>query len=96
MSGPVDGAMGEYEGAIDIFAYGRLCYALEELGFEGMKDRYSNEGFDVGEFTLTATSPHGTKQVVDHGEVGPIELWTLRAAIDSVRADIRWEKAKAK
>jgi hypothetical protein len=96
MQGPVNGVWGDYEGTIDLFDYGRLCYALEQLDFERMKDRYSNEAFDVEECTLTTTSPHGTKTVVDHGGVGPIKLWTLRAAIDSVRAGVRWEKAKGK
>lgn len=75
-----------------VFAYGRLCYALQELEFESMKERYSDEAFDVDELTLTTTSPHGTKRVVDHGEVGPIELWTHFTAIDIVRADIEWRK----
>jgi hypothetical protein len=94
LRGPVDGEQGAFEGTIDVFDYGKLCYALQKLDFEGMKARYSDEGFDVEESILTATSPRGTKQVVDHGDVGPIGLWTLRAAFDGVRARIHWQKAK--
>jgi hypothetical protein len=94
LRGEVGGEQGEFEGSINLFDYGKLCYALQELDFEGMKKLYTDEGFDVEESTLTVISPRGTKRVVDHGDVGPIGLWTLRAAFDGVRARIHWKKAK--
>jgi hypothetical protein len=92
--GSIDGTYGSFEGDVDLFDFGKLCYAFEQSGFERLLDRYSDEGFDAGESTFEVTSKSGSKRVVDHGDVGPIELWTLGAALDGVRARIRWTPVK--
>jgi hypothetical protein len=84
--------LGASVGEIGLFDYGRLCYAIEALGFAGFKERYAASWTDSATATLTVTGGDGRKVVVsDYGGVGPIRLWALMETIDSLRARIAWK-----
>ena len=85
--------VGKYVGEVDIFSYGRLCYLLDHSGFETFRDRYEAPWTDAPTSIVTAVRKSGVKRVADYGSVGPIELWAIQEALDSVRTRIKWRPA---
>jgi len=83
---------GDYVGEIDVFEYGRLCYALENLNFRDFKDEYKSGWTDQSTHVISASSDGKTKSVLDYGGVAPIELWTIRKAIEGIRAGLKWRR----
>jgi hypothetical protein len=86
---PLGAAVGE----IGFSDYGRLCYAIESLGFAGFAERYSAPWTDSATATLIVTGNDGRKRAVsDYGGVGPIRLWALMEVVDSLRARTAWTR----
>lgn len=84
---------GTYKGRVYPRDYARLCLALERFRFANMKGDYRAGWTDDATCIVTATSKDRVKVVSDYGEVGPVELWTIQAAIDQVRERIQWSPA---
>lgn len=86
---------GSYEGEVSIWDYGRLCYALEALGFFKMGSHYiSGVNSHARSFVLKVTASTGDKEVSDTDNQGPPELWALAQAVDGVAAQIHWKRVK--
>ncbi len=81
---------GDFTGRVDIWSYGRLCYLLSKSQFSGLSDRYAAAWTDDRTFTVTATASGNTKTVSEYGGVGPIELWGIQEAIDSIAQGVNW------
>ncbi|TAJ88620.1 hypothetical protein EPO44_15480 [bacterium] len=81
---------GDFIGRVDIWTYARLCYLLNRSQFSVLLDRYEARWTDARTITVTATSNGKTKIVSEYGGVGPIELWGIQEAIDSVAQGINW------
>ena len=80
-------------GEVSLFDYGRLCQLIEEIGFEALPGRYDWGGFDGSTYTVRVW-PEGAAEPVevsDYGDVGPVELWGLRAAIGGVARRVKWK-----
>jgi hypothetical protein len=84
------GRMGNYTGVVDVYNYGKLSYLLKELEFESMASRYTVAATDLPGAIVTVSTGGGMKTVIDYGEVGPIQLWTIQQSIDAVADDIDW------
>ena len=81
---------GEFVGKVDIWTYARLSYLLRKMDFERMSGRYAANRTDQRTITVTAASNANTKTAAEYGAVGPIELWSIQEAIDSVAKGIVW------
>lgn len=79
-------------GRIDIHAYARLCYLLDEMEFGGLESRYAAGWPD--EETVVVTVTHSTSRapvtVTEYGGFGPPRLWAIELAIDGVVGAIGW------
>jgi len=82
--------IGEFEGTVSIFDYGKLCYLMKRLGFDELPARYTAGWTDSPTFIVTATSGNTTKVVSDYAGVGPVELWAVQQAVDAVAHRVRW------
>ncbi len=87
---------GTYEGEVSLRDYGRLCYAIEALGFFEMSPNYSNMRPHASKLVLKVTTSADARevQVSDYANQGPPELWVLAKAIDGVAAEIDWKRVK--
>jgi len=80
-------------GSVGAFDFGRLCELLESIGFESLARQYDWGGYDGGTATVRVW-PAGSEdpvEVQDYGEVGPVALWGLRAAVEGVARSIDWQ-----
>jgi hypothetical protein len=74
------------------WALPRLAWLIEKNGFYGFQGEYSRLVTDSG-FEKTRVIRDGKRyQVVDYAGGGPLDLWTIEAAIEGVAADVEWEK----
>jgi hypothetical protein len=80
-----------FVGEVSLFDYGKLCYALDRLRFQGLKEEYDSHWLHGSTSFVIATSPDGPKQVEDRGPNGPIELWMVQEIINSIRHRIEWK-----
>jgi hypothetical protein len=87
---------GTYEGEVSIWDYGRLCYAIEALGFFEMSSRYSMTRTHAPGFVLKVSTSVDAREVEvsDYANQGPPELWVLAKAVDGVAAEIDWKRVK--
>lgn len=88
---------GTFHGEVDLFAYGRLCYLIDKIGFSSFKPWYTASWTDAATATVTLTLTDGRQlSVSDYGSVGPVELWGLMEVIDRLRTQIEWTPAEDK
>jgi hypothetical protein len=80
---------GDFNGRISLSDYGKLCYLMKRLEFDRLPPRYTASWTDAPTFVVTAVSGETTKRVSDYSGVGPIELWAVQQAIDSMAERIR-------
>ena len=85
---------GTFSGEIGPFSYGRLCLLIERSGFEKMKSKYFREETDHANAYVRVWLTDSAEPIVvrDYGDYGPIELWSLQEAIDSVASGVRWTR----
>jgi hypothetical protein len=81
---------GNFVGWVDLWTYASISYLLQKAQFSMLPDRYVSGSSDERTSTLRITAAGRTKVVADEGEVGPIELWAIRQAIDSAAKSIEW------
>jgi hypothetical protein len=81
---------GDFVGKVDVMDYGRLSLLLLHFGFEKMPNYQSST---LEEMTVTVeTTSHGIRKTVkEYGRIGPIELWAIEQAIDSVAQTMTWD-----
>jgi len=84
--------IGDFEGKVNVFDYGKLCYLLKRLGFDQLPLRFTADWTDSPTYIVTAVAGDSTKAVSDYSGVGPIELWAVQEAIDAVRQRIEWTR----
>jgi hypothetical protein len=82
--------VGDFEGTVSVFDYGKLCYLVKRLGFDELPARYAAGWTDSPTFIVTATAGKTRKVVSDYAGVGPIELWAVQQAVDAVAQRVRW------
>lgn len=83
---------GDFEGTVNLFSYGKLCYLMEQLHFTEFKPRYDGNWTDAATVIVTATTGNEEFSVSDYSEIGPIELWAIQQTIDNIRHEILWRQ----
>jgi len=78
-------------GQIDLFTFGRLCYALDSGGFKDFQTKYRANPFENAATLVTVSKGKNTKTVANYGAIGPIQLWATEEAIDGVRVRTDWK-----
>lgn len=81
---------GDFEGKVNVFDYGKLCYLLKRLGFDQLPERFTADWTDSPTFIVTVAAAGSTKTVSDYSGVGPIELWAAQQTIDAVSQRVQW------
>ena len=90
-TGSFPAKMGDFVGKVDVWSYGRLNYLLTQFKFVSLSS-YRAGWTDDRTFTVTTIAGGRTKQVVEYGGIGPIELWAIQQAIDSIAKNIDWSQ----
>jgi Carboxypeptidase regulatory-like domain len=83
----------DYAGTVNVWDYGKLCYLAQHLGFDRLVQHYSASWTDSSGITITVVSKGRKIVVSEYAGIGPIELWALENAIESIKGRIDW-KAK--
>jgi hypothetical protein len=78
-------------GEVNLFDYGKLCYALDRLRFNEFKEKYDTHLMHSFTTVVIATTAEGPKRVDDRGPNGPIELWIVQELANSIRHRIDWK-----
>jgi Domain of unknown function (DUF6438) len=90
--------LGTHRGKISGYYFFRLAWLLDEQRFFQMKDEYIKDPNIVSshwcEATVGATRDGRKKEVWEYDGEGPIALWGIQQAIDSVLPEIEWEPKK--
>jgi hypothetical protein len=91
--------IGVYSGTIAAEEFTRLAVEFEDLGFWQLQESYLLPVNDLPVVRTAAIRADSTRRAIrDHGAVGvpgvegPAGLLRIQAAIDSVAAEIAWEK----
>jgi hypothetical protein len=84
--------IGRFVGAIHLDSYGRLCYLMQQLGFEKLSPLYTVMSEDLPTVNVTAVVGTRTVRISEYGRTGPIELWGIQQAIDSVASQTEWRR----
>jgi len=87
---------GRFAGRIDLFQFASLAYLIQKTGVARLPNRYESGWSDERTVTVTVTTGDQTTSVADEGGVGPIELWAVREAIDSVAKSIAWTPTRSR
>ena len=84
---------GEFEGTIDAFTFGRLCFLFECERFLELKSTYGGSADDMPSCSLSVWRSGKAEPitVTDNDLQGPIQLWGLQAAVDAVASHIEWK-----
>lgn len=82
---------GKFTSKVEVYEYGRLCYLLDQLHFMSLDPAYEADWTDDATYTITTTGKDRKKVVKEYGSVGPIELWAMQQAIDSIRQKLEWK-----
>lgn len=84
---------GKHNGEIDLFSFARLCWAIEKFKLANGPREYSARVTDMPTAYLRVKGRDSdlSFQIRDYGGQGPIELWTIHAAIDGVAGRIKWQ-----
>lgn len=83
---------GDFEGKVNIFDYGKLCYLLKKFGFDQLPRSFTANWTDSPTFIVTVATGQGTKAVSDYSGIEPIELWAVQQTIDAVSERIQWTR----
>ena len=84
---------GKFTGTISPFDFGKLCWAIEKFGLMKVSPSlYESGTLDHSTTTLRVKnrSTLQTKEWIEDGLPGPIELWVVQNSIDKTANDIRW------
>jgi hypothetical protein len=79
-------------GTVNMWDFGKLCYLTERLGFRELAAHYAGNWSDGVGQDITVSSGGRLTSVSEADGVGPIELWALQQAIESVRRRIDWQQ----
>ena len=74
---------------MNVTDYARLSYLLLRLKFADMPS-YASEITEKMTIIVSTTTSKTIKRVSEYGGIGPIELWAIQQAIDSIAQNIRW------
>ena len=87
---------GTWLGEVDIWAYGRLCYLIDELRFRELSSSYAASWTDAETVKLTVVRSGTTTPVTvsEYGGIGPPRLWALQLAVDATAESVKWAKAQ--
>ncbi|HWW87465.1 MAG TPA: hypothetical protein VNZ26_27895, partial [Vicinamibacterales bacterium] len=85
-----------YEGHVRLVEYGRLCLLAERLGFEKLVPHYRMHVTDGDGAEVAMTIDGRTYEVAEYPTLsGPIELWAMTSAFESVKARIEWTRKQS-
>lgn len=84
--------IGTFEGEVNIFSYGKLCYLMDRLEFSKFQPQYEANWTDATTVTITASTKDCEITVSDYSEIGPVELWAIQQTIDNIRHEIEWKR----
>jgi hypothetical protein len=88
----ITGPGGDFVGTINIGDYGKLCHLARQLRFDSLAASYSRSNVpgEASQYAVTIETAGSRKTVSDQG-YGPLELWALQKAIESVAEGINWQ-----
>jgi hypothetical protein len=85
---------GRWTGDVGLYGFGMLCFLVERLRFEQLRDSYAASWTDDETVIVTVEWGDGrSKTVRDYGRHGPPELFALQRVIDSLADEIEWQPA---
>lgn len=80
------------EGEITWSEFAMLAWTIEREGFFALQPQYSRNVTDVGIENTRVTRNGMTKEVSNYASGGPLQLWTIAAAIEGVASDIELKR----
>ncbi len=85
--------LGEFDGEVDIWDYGHVCWMIEKFKILNGHHIYSANWSDSPTTSIRVTLRESGDTIVisDYGGQGPIELWSLFNAVDAVSSRIQWK-----
>jgi hypothetical protein len=84
---------GKWYGSFPIKDFGKLCFLIEKLGIQELKDNYQVDWTDAASTIITIKTTGGDKKVIeDYGNSGPIELWAIQQIMKSLDLSIEWKQ----
>jgi hypothetical protein len=84
---------GAFQGEINVFDFGRLSLMIERFQVENMLAKYASEDSCASTATLRIHYANSERilEISDSDKAGPIELWAIQTAIDSIVNKIEWQ-----
>lgn len=73
------------------FYFEKLAALADAIEFEKLKDAYRAPATDLPSVIVTVHYGKKIKQVIDYGNLEPIELWGFEMAIDGAASKVRWK-----
>jgi hypothetical protein len=91
LSGSAFGRTGESVGTIGLVEFGKLSHLIARVGFDRLAPQYEIPWTDMTTTTVTVSAPGRSMSVADYGGAGPVEVWAVERAIDSIAQGIVWK-----
>lgn len=84
---------GAFDGEVEIWDYGQICWMIEKFKILGGHREYAANWTDSATAIIRVTlrETNETIEISDYGGQGPVELWSLFNAIDAVSNLIEWK-----
>jgi len=86
---------GKWHSKIAVRDFVRLCQLVYAAKFFNLKNEYLASWTDDTETIVTVTAGSVKKRISDYGNVGPVQVWGIAQAIDSISADLEWEHVQS-
>lgn len=85
--------IGTFDGEVEIWDYGNICWMIERFKLLDQPRKYHANWTDspTAIIRITLRDSNDTIEISDYGGQGPIELWSLFNAADSVANRIEWK-----
>lgn len=85
--------VGSFDGEIEIWDYGNLCWMIDRFKLLDGPREYSANWTDSATaiIRITMRDSNDTIEISDYGGQGPIELWSLFNAADAAANRIEWK-----
>jgi hypothetical protein len=87
-----DRSVFSWVGTADMNMYARVCYAFDTMRFMELSRSYNADWNHAPTCELSAVRNGAEKNVLDIGDVGPIELWIMQTMMDGIETQIDWRE----
>lgn len=85
---------GAFDGEVEIWDYGQLCWMIDKFKILDGNREYTANWTDSAT-TIIRVTLRGTNETIeisDYGGQGPVELWALFNAMDAVSNRVEWTR----